>query len=160
MGLIDRLRRRVINAPNRERRAYWLRAYLRAKARAGRFDTRMLNGHPGNIGPACKKAVCRGVAAGVVVTSTTDGKHATTSYHYHGAAVDFGLRAREVGTAKGRAKLVRFQRAELKRGASRYNELFGPDNAACVKGGRRVTLTEGTGLENLHDNHVHESPRD
>jgi hypothetical protein len=36
-----------------------------------------------------------------------------------------------------------------------FAEVFGPDNAACVKNGVRITLAEGTELENAHDNHVH-----
>lgn len=159
MGLLDRLRHRTIHAPTRVERAYWLRALLRAKAKTGSWDDRMLNGHPGNVTMAVKREVMRGVAAGLVVTSTTDGVHTRTSLHYpwiggKGRAVDLGLLSRQVGTRRGRALLVRHQR-RCARHPERYLEVFGPDNRACVKNRQPIVLTEGTGLEDLHDNHLH-----
>lgn len=123
-----------------------------------RFRPSMLNGNPGNISRACKRFVVRGVNAGLVVTSTTGGKHAPTSYHYSGRAVDLGLPPRLIGTDVGRRRLVRFQRREAKR-LGRYRELFGPDNGANVKNQVRFWLREGAPLETLHDNHVHGAPR-
>lgn len=160
MALITRLRSRAMRARTPALRAYWTRALLRAKARQGIWDERMLNGCAGNINPACRRYVMRGVAAGLVVTSTTGGRHAPTSYHYatslrSGRAVDLGHR--RPGTPAARAALVRFQRVEAAR-PDRYLELFGPDNAACVKDRRLITLAEGTALEDLHDDHVHGAP--
>lgn len=162
MGLLQRLRHRAIHSPTRAGRAYWLRALLRAKARAGAWDPRMLNEHPGNVTMAVKREIMRGVAAGLVVTSTTDGVHTRTSLHYpwiggKGRAVDLGLRPHQVGTHRGRRLLVRHQRRCHKH-PERYLELFGPDNRACVKNRARITLTEGTSLEDLHDNHLHIGP--
>jgi len=34
-------------------------------------------------------------------------------------------------------------------------ELFGPDNGACADNGNAYSMAEGSGLETLHDNHVH-----
>lgn len=143
---------------SRADRAYWMRAYLRNKARTGRWDDRMLNGHAGNINLATRKFIMRGVALDLVCTSTTGGQHAPSSYHYKGAAADMGLPSSLVGSAKGQERMLRFQRQEAGH-ADRYLELFGPDNKACVKNGRVITLAEGSPLENLHDNHVHGAAR-
>lgn len=162
MSLLTRLRRRTITARTPLRRAYWMRAYLRHKARLGRWDDRMLTGPDGrrlggDITGACRRFIMRALVAGLVPTSTTGGQHAPTSHHYSGRAVDVGLRPHQVGTRRGRAKLIRFQRQEA-RHPERYAELFGPDNHACVKDRTRITLREGTPLEDLHDNHVHGAP--
>lgn len=116
---------------------------------AFRFRSSMLNGHPGDINWRCKRAIVRGVNAGLYVTSTTDGGHAPGSYHYQGRAVDMGGRTRE--------KMVRFQLAELKRYRRwhKHREIIGPDNAGIVLRGAEVDLSEGTPLEQMHDNHVH-----
>jgi hypothetical protein len=123
-----------------------------------RFHPRMLNGHPGNVTPAVKKMIVRAVRAGLVVTSTTDGRHAKNSHHYVGQAVDLGLPGALVGTERGRRRMVGFQRREA-RNAGRFLELFGPDNAANVKNGAPYALAEGTALESNHDTHVHGAPR-
>lgn len=157
MSLMARLRGRTIHARTPVARAYWLRAYLRAKARARIWDARMLNGHPGNVTAAVKREIMRGVAAGLMVTSTTGGQHAKTSHHYTGRAVDLGLLPRQVGTRRGRELMVRHQRA-CARHPERYLEVFGPDNRACVKNRQRITLAEGTPLEQNHDDHVHVAP--
>lgn len=138
-------------------RAFWMRAYLREKARRGEWDERMLNGHPGNVTEAVRKFIMRGVAAGLVCTSTTDGTHAARSYHYAkpGRAADMGLRA---FTLTGQRKRRAFQLAEAQH-PDRYDELYGPDNRANVRGGVRMTLVEGSALETMHDNHVHGAPR-
>jgi hypothetical protein len=52
---------------------------------------------------------------------------------------------------------VRFQRKKARK-PGRYRELFGPDNAANVKNGVRIALSEGTPLEGAHDNHFHGAP--
>ncbi len=140
-----------------------LRAQLQRERKA--FQPWMLNGHPGNISEECKRAIVRGVRAGLVVTATTDGNHSATSLHYPrntasglGEAVDFGLPPNELGSPQAVAKRERFQRSEFARGAGHYRELFGPSNTHNAKNGAPFTLAEGTDLEQAHDNHVHESP--
>lgn len=159
-ALLRRLRRRVMDARTRERRAYWLRAYLRAKAKAGTWDDRML------IGPDGRRHTCpnlatrafirRGVAAGLIVTSTNDGGHSATSMHDDDRAADLGNR--RPGTAMARARMARFQRAEYQRalrGQTHPVELLGPVNDRCILRGRPATLGEGAALEDMHDTHVH-----
>jgi hypothetical protein len=138
-------------------RAYWMRAFLREKARRGIWDDRMLNGHPGHVTAAVQKYIMRGVAHGLVCTSTTDGQHARRSYHYTspGRAADMGLRSI---TLTGARKRRAFQLAEAQH-EERYDELYGPDNHANVRGGERIALAEGSALEAMHDNHVHGAPR-
>jgi hypothetical protein len=140
-----------------------LRAQLKLERTA--FQPWMLNGHPGNISDECKRAIVRGVRAGLVVTATTDGDHSGTSLHYPrnttsglGEAVDFGVKPQDVGDPKAVARRERFQRAEFARGPSNYRELFGPSNLHNAKNGVHINLAEGTALETAHDNHVHESP--
>jgi hypothetical protein len=127
---------------------------LRVLAKARVWNHRMLNGHPGNVTMSTRAYIRRGVAAGLVCTSTSDGSHAPNSYHYSGRAADMGLPGSLVGTKKGRDRMVRFQVAEA-RGPHHHAELFGPSNAWTVRNGRIISLAEGTALENLHDSHVH-----
>jgi hypothetical protein len=123
-----------------------------------RFKPWMLSGNAGNISWRMKRVVVRGVNAGLKVTSTTGGTHAPGSYHYQGRAVDFGhVRP---GTAEARRELVKFQKSELSRfrrrlSPVRHKEILGPDNQAIVLRGYETDLSEGTGLEQAHDNHVH-----
>jgi hypothetical protein len=150
-SLTRRLRHRAITAKSPVLRAYWTRALLRAKARAGVWDPRMLNGHP-DVNPSVRRFIMRGVAAGLICTSTTDGVHAPRSYHYSKRAADLGYH--RPGTRSAHRALVAFQRREA-RHPERYLELYGPDNHACVRGMRPYRLTEGWPLEDLHDTHVH-----
>jgi hypothetical protein len=140
-----------------------LRAQLQRERKA--FQPWMLNGHPGNITEECKRAIVRGVRAGLVVTATTDGNHSATSLHYPrntrsglGEAVDFGLKPADLGNPTAVARREAFQRAEFARGPANYRELFGPSNVHNAKNGVHINLIEGTDLEQAHDNHVHESP--
>jgi hypothetical protein len=143
--------------------------HLRHKARLGIWDDRFLidhtgHRHPGDVSRAVRLLIMRGVAAGLVVTSTTDGKHTPSSHHYPrnsssglGEAVDLGP-GKLAGTERGRRRMVGFQRREARR-PERYREIFGPDNAANVKNGRVMSLVEGTSLETAHDTHFHGSPK-
>lgn len=121
-------------------------------SRQYRFQSWMLNSHPGNVTDAVKRVIVRAHNAGLVVTSTTDGAHAPTSYHYKGGAVDLG----ELDGSPG--DKVRFQRWLAAR-PGHFLEVFGPDNAANVKDGRVIQLAEGAPLETNHDSHVHVAPR-
>ena len=147
-------RRTPAQAERARRRAGW-RKQLRARstARAASLAT-LLGGHRAPRPAGLRRIILRAHEGGLVVTSTNDGSHAATSYHYRDRAVDFGLPGPLVNTSEGRDRLVRFQRA-LARQPGGLSELFGPDNAANVKNGRRISLAEGTALENQHDNHVH-----
>lgn len=139
-----------------------LRAYLTAKAKAGRFDKRMCAYYhvSPNVNLGCRRAICRAYAIGLVPTSTTDGHHARGSYHSRGRAVDLGLRRELIGTKKGAARLRIFQRKEYWRAGKRRihpMELIGPDNGLIYLRGRKTHLREGQPLEQQHDNHVHEA---
>lgn len=145
------------NTPRRRRakRDYnYLKGQLARRVRNKRngFQPWMLNGHPGNVSLAVKRVIVRGVQAGLVVTSTTDGRsHSRNSYHYRnpGEAVDMAGPYR---------KMVTFQLQEA-RDSGRWKELIGPLNYPTVKHGVRWTQREGTPLENSHDNHIHAAPR-
>lgn len=128
------------------------RRQLRRAARRGEWHDAMLNGHPPvarNLRPYIMEAVARGL----VVTSTKDGVHAPTSFHPSGRAVDFGRRGGFRSWFLPR--LVAFQRHLHSKHGRELSELFGPSNRANRKWGVAITLPEGSGLEQLHDNHVH-----
>jgi lysozyme len=116
--------------------------------RVYRYKPELLNGHPGNINRACKRLIVRATNAGLIVTSTTDGQHAPTSYHPRGMAVDFGTGDGGLGNK------AQFQRWCARR-PEYFLECFGPDNGANVKNGRVISISEGTPLEQAHDSHVH-----
>jgi hypothetical protein len=114
------------------------------------------NGKPKNVTWQIRRVISRGNRAGLVVTSTTGGTHATYSYH----RPVFGPRrnrGRAVDMAGSRAAMVRFQKSELARFRRfrRHKEIIGPDNAAIVLRKQESDLPEGTALEQAHDNHVH-----
>ncbi|HKH16265.1 MAG TPA: hypothetical protein VKA57_01975 [Solirubrobacteraceae bacterium] len=136
------------------RRVGWRKRLRASAARAQVSSSALLNGHSAPKPPAFERVIARAHARGLVVTSTNDGKHAATSFHYRDRAVDFGVPGPLIGTKQGRDRLVAFQR-ELARHPRGLAELFGPDNAACVKNGAIRPLAEGTDLENQHDNHLH-----
>lgn len=162
MTLADfrRLRRRVLDAAG-SARTVLLRRYLREKARRGIWDPRycaFFDVSP-DVTPKLKKAIMRGFAIGLVPTSTKRSGPASDSWHNardekgRGRAVDMGLRPDKAGTAKGRELLVQFQRAEHNRGG--WREVIGPDNGLIILRGVRTNLTEGTALEEDHDDHTH-----
>lgn len=142
-----------------------LRVYLRRKGKRGHFDHRMLDWYdvPDNINDACKAFIRRGYVLGLVPTATTNGRHATSSYHYPsggvGRAVDMGLIEAEIGTRKGMDRMERFQRQEYEAWQEgrrdHMMELIGPINNNVVLRDKRSPLAEGSDLEEMHDNHVH-----
>lgn len=137
-----------------------LRKYLILKGKSHIFDARMLNYYnvSGDVNADTKRFIARGYGEGLVPTSTTGGRHAPNSYHAQHRAADMGVRHEEVGTAKGLRRLKRFQRKEFWRarhGKTRPVELIGPTNNQVILRGRTVPLSEGSALENQHDNHVH-----
>jgi hypothetical protein len=104
------------------------------------FEPYMLNGHPGNVTQDIKNFIYRAYKAGLYVTSTTGGTHASTSWHYHGRAVD---------VAGAYSKMVAFQNAEANRSPHSFLELFGPDSF-YIKNGVRIG-----GAFPDHGDHVH-----
>jgi hypothetical protein len=107
----------------------------------------LLDGKPGNVAPEVVGLAVLAHRFNCYVTATTNGVHAINSWHKRGRALDAG--------ANSRPPKVAFQRHLYTHFASELYELFGPENGACVKNGRRIALPEGTALENQHDNHTH-----
>jgi hypothetical protein len=147
-----RARRRYLRT--RSERA--LRVYLISKARLGRWDERYLLhfGVNGDVNRHVMRFFTRAFAAGLVPTSGR--RKDPGSYHYTGDAGDVGLRRELIGTAEGAARLRRFHAAEYaRRGRTEPIELIGPINNKQVLRGVDARLSEGTRLEDEHDNHVH-----
>jgi hypothetical protein len=118
------------------------------------FHKWMLNGHPGGLTRPVRKFIVRAHNHGLFVTSTRDGVHSPTSWHYSGHAADVAAPM----TSEGVSRMVRFQSEEWRRqrrGATQYAELFGPANDRWVKNGQLIRAREGDPLEQMHDNHVH-----
>lgn len=173
---LNRARREYLHHPSRA----LLRAYLIQKARKaveaghpiGGWDPRMCKyyGVDSNVTSGCKSDIVRAYAQGLVPFSTTGGSHAPGSFHKardskgRGMAVDNALVEAEVGTAKGRRRMVRHQ-ADIHRrhraGTLGHDlaELIGPDNKLIVLRDRETDLVEGTPLETMHDTHVHSAYR-
>jgi hypothetical protein len=126
------------------------------KRQRGEFKPFMLDGLPGNVTNAVKRVIGHAYDNfNLRVSATTNGTHATGSWHYpdspqndgeHGDAVDlYGLEA----------DMDRFQKHQAKR-PSYFHELFGPIDSACVKEGAVITITGELAIQ--HDNHVHAAP--
>lgn len=128
---------------------------LRAKARRGHWDDRMLMGHP-DVDPSLHPIIMEALGHyRLIVTSTADGVHAPGSFHYRRRAVDFGVVRSLVGRIIARLRLTRFQRHLHRKHGKKLTELFGPSNRANRKWGRPLVMAEGSALEELHDDHVH-----
>jgi lysozyme len=124
-----------------------------------------IDGHPSNITRRVKATIRRAHKAGLVVAATTDGQHSPDSWHYpkkgrnaNGCAVDLTVPG-AMTAGERRLRLVAFQITEY-RYAKRFGfrswaEILGPDNDYVILGGARADLTEGSPLEQAHDDHVH-----
>ncbi len=165
---IARLRKKYLASPGKRT----LRAYLQARAKRGHYDVRFFRyyGPSPKVNAGCRAAATRAYAAGLVPTSTLRFPVGLGSYHNErnikgeGQGIDFGLIESEIGTDKGRRRMVEFQRSEHWRHRNKklrhdMIELIGPDNKAVVLRDRETDLIEGTPLETQHDTHVHESYR-
>jgi hypothetical protein len=133
-----------------------LRVYLISKSRLGRWDVRYLLhfGVNGDVNRHVKRFFTRAFAAGLVPTSGR--RNDPRSHHRNGNAGDVGLRRELIGTAEGAARLRHFHAAEYARRArTKPVELIGPINDMQVLRGVDAELSEGTPLEDEHDNHVH-----
>lgn len=117
------------------------------KAKAKRASKKPdFNGCPSNVTKAVADHIVRGNKHGLVVSATSNGTHAVGSWHYQSpcmAADMYGLWE----------DMVEFQRDEHDRGASNYNELFGPDGF-YVKNG-----TTYSGHFPNHGDHTHGAPK-
>lgn len=110
------------------------------------FQTWMANGCPlAGVHQSVKDYIARQVVNfGSACTATTNGVHASGSYHYSGEAGDTAGPNMSAG-----------QQSEFTDHRTSTLELFGPINSSCLKNGTPITLGEGTSLETMHDNHVH-----
>lgn len=118
-----------------------------------KYESWMANGYNDYVTQGVKDFIARGVVNyGLVCTSLrrtyVPPGGSTTSYHLQSPG--------RAGDIAG-SRMIEFQISEYGRnlGNSGCLELFGPDNTRNLKYGNQLTLGEGTGLENLHDTHVH-----
>ncbi len=116
----------------------------------------LLRGHPAPHSKYLLRAIARAHKLGLVVTSTTGDKHAKTSWHYQGLAVDFGIVPGSMSIDEKTRRLIRFQRQLLKDGPHLL-ELFGPDTKAVIKNGNPWTMPPGLAAD--HRDHVHLAAR-
>lgn len=109
------------------------------------YDPSMLGGLPPNITGLEKEVVAWAVGKfGMVVTATSNGTHATSSFHYYVPCRAVDLWHSSVST------MIAFQRFIYdKLGAAAFVELFGPDGF-YVKNGVRIA-----GYFPDHGDHVH-----
>lgn len=136
-----------------KRRTILRKKIKRAKARREpKFEPWMANGHEyWNLTPRAQKLLAIAVVHyGLVCTSITR-NWGTGSFHERVPTRGFDCAGK---------RMTEFQRdlyfEEIKGiEVEDILELFGPDNFACVDNGVRMTMAEGSGLETLHDNHVH-----
>ena len=119
-------------APLRRRR-------LKRKARRRKVD---FNGHPPIPGRKLRLAIKVAHIFGLVVTSTTGGRHSPNSYHYHHRAVDL---------ASGSVRRMRVAQLAIRMVVGRRNlrELFGPAGW-YVKNGVKYR-----GYFPKHGDHIH-----
>lgn len=106
------------------------------------------NGHTPVLGAVGEFLVKKAAEFGLVVTATTDGQHASTSYHYLALAIDFGVVAALVGTSEARTREIAFQNW-LDKAFPHSAEIFGPDSH-YIKNGVRYA-----GMFPDHGDHVH-----
>jgi hypothetical protein len=116
----------------------------------------LLRGHRPPRSAYLLRAIARAHKLGLVVTSTNDGGHAPTSWHYQNLAVDFGIVPGSMSLAEKQRRLIRFQR-ELAKDAPKLLELFGPDKKAVVKNGRPGVMSPALAAD--HEDHVHLAAR-
>lgn len=142
----------------RDRLRHWI-------ARHEGFQPYMANGNPyEKLTAEAKASIYRMFRRGMYVTSTYeghpgDGVHSTSSGHYVENQPDGQARCYDCGSASFEG-MAAAQRAEAEVAGSFMVELLGPDNRYAYKNGIRYTLSEGSVLENMHDNHNHVWVRD
>lgn len=152
-GVFKRTKKQPAKSRAKAKISFWKKAKARAEKALARLTELLkkltprrpdFNGYPSNVSRAVKRTIVRANRHGLYVTSTTGGTHSPTSWHYSGNAVDLG------GT---RSQMISFQKSEAKRGARKYNELFGPDSFYIKNG----AVYEGAFPD--HQDHVHVAPR-
>ena len=122
-----------------------LRRKVRARIRAVRDRLRSLridwNGHPSLRSRRLRRAVRIAARYGLVVTSTTDGGHTPTSWHYKARAVDLASGSGD--------QMARAQRAiDREIGRSNLIELFGPGEPNIKNGALTAPIAN-------HEDHIH-----
>ncbi len=123
----------------------------------GEFKPYMLDGLPGNITDATKRVIGHAYDRfNLRVSATTNGTHATGSYHDPDSPQNDGEHGSAVDLFGAYGDMVRFQEHQAKR-PSYFNELFGPEDGRCVKDGSSITISGA--LAEQHDNHAHVAPR-
>jgi hypothetical protein len=115
---------------------------LRRLIRDRRLD---FNGHPPVKGVKLRAAARVALSVpGVYVTSTTDGQHSPTSYHYSGKAIDFG----SDDWSNGKESQAQARLAD-QFGDAYFLELFGPADWYVKNGTRYAGTFPG------HHDHIH-----
>jgi hypothetical protein len=131
-----------------------LRAKIkRAKAeRSPQWQDWMANGHEGyNLTDRAKKLGAIAVVAYDLVITSITRSWGTGSHHESVPTRGFdcaGARMTEFQQDLRYGRIEGFELGDLL-------ELFGPDNAACADNGAPYSMAEGSGIEQLHDNHTH-----
>ena len=143
----------AIKSRSKQRKSYRLK--LR-KVYATPPVQNLLRGHRAPQSAYLLRAIARAHKLGLVVTSTNDGGHASTSWHYQNLAVDFGIVPGSMSLEEKRRRLIRFQR-ELAKDTPKLLELFGPDDKAVAKNGRPGVMSPA--LAASHEDHVHLAAR-
>lgn len=139
-------------------------ARRRIKMYTGSTGLADFGGRCTNLTPEVKKIVSLANAQGLYVTSTCDGvpgdgRHTASSLHYPQNNGDG--KGHAVDIAGSWTAMIDFQNWLVdKYGHGAFQELFGPDNSssANAKNGVALPMAEGSGLEQLHDTHIHVAP--
>jgi len=138
-------------------RTIYARKFRRARRREQetgevQYESWMANGHEGwNLTDRAKRLLAVAVVSfGLACTSITR-SWGTGSHHEEVPTRGFDCAG---------ARMTEFQRALRYGQIEGYAitdllELFGPDNAACADNGQPYSMTEGSGIETLHDDHTH-----
>jgi hypothetical protein len=149
---------RIENLTSRIRWALARRTNLRKRIerkraeRDPRPESWMANGHEFyNLTPKAKDLLAVAVIKyGLVCTSITR-SWGTGSYHEDTPTHGFDCAGGRMITFQNDLRYGKIEGFPL----GSILELFGPDNSACADNGAPYYLSEGSGLEQLHDNHVH-----
>lgn len=157
---------------SRERHQHWgtVLKHRRDRIRAWAaqhegFQPYMANGNPyEHLTDEAKHGIYLDFKEGLYCTSTYegfpgDGVHSTSSYHYLPNQPDGKGRCWDSGAGTLKP-MEEAQERQAREWGPWLTEMFGPINDLCFKNGVRISLAEGTSLEQMHDNHKHTDLRD